>query len=450
MDKQLIIVLLLVLAYSLPAQNGKNNFVPIDNCDPYSASQDLAATKIFFADKKLIAFGEATHGTKEFFMLKHRFFKYLADSLQYKIVFMEAMYNSSQIVNDYILNGTGSQKQVMNAIGFDVYQTIEVWQLIEWLKEFNRAKPTEEKIRFYGIDMQAIQSGGLNLRKYVEKIDPTAVSQFDTIAHLFYSDTLIRQYSRSKKGIDPQLKAATNQKLKALENWFEKSKTDYIQKSNEQEFALLTYQVKTIIQAFDFYTKLKEGFRGISNFRDSCMAENLKFVLANYKASTKAMLWAHNQHIRKDKIFQSKPLGYYLQKYYQTDFSSIGFVFHEGRFRALRGPKSLISGVYKLVFTPKKVFSKDFENIEVKPLSTKKSLTKEMEQFKIPLYFLYFDNNLTLNKDFKWLKEPLEFYELGATYTFLHTNKLTLLSAFDGIIYVRKTTDAEPLDVVRR
>ena len=61
-------------------------------------------------------------------------------------------------------------------------------------------------------------------------------------------------------------------------------------------------------------------------------------------------------------------------------------------------------------------------------------------------FFLNFDDKLALDPDFKWINEPLAFYELGATFTFLHTNQLALMSAFDGVIYVQKSTAAVSLN----
>ena len=210
---------------------------------------------------------------------------------------------------------------------------------------------------------------------------------------------------------------------------------------DENELNLITYQIHTIKQAFDFYTKLNGNYQGISNYRDSCMAANVAYILSNYPPSVKSVLWAHNAHITKKIIYKTKPLGYYLNQLYHQDYYAVGFVFNYGSFRAIKGPQSLVSGVFKLVFTPKQVYSKSFETITVQPLRSNNALCKRIEGLKLPYFFLNFDKNT----DFKWVNESLEFYELGATYTFLHKNELKLVEAFDALIYVDKTTAAIPL-----
>jgi erythromycin esterase len=438
-------LLLCFVCNHLSAQVADNNLVPIKQCTPNSGLDDLYPTSPFLSNKKIVALGEATHGTKEFFELKHRLIHLLSDSLGYRLIFMEMMYNSSQIVNNFILNGVGTQKEVMHAIGFDVYQTAEIWQLLVWIEDYNKSKTAAKKIKFYGIDMQAILSGGLNLRQFVKRVDSAALRQFDTIAQPFYSDSLLRIYMLSgKKGIKPETKDYVNRKLTELQNWFATSKTQYLKTTDENELNLITYQVTTIKQAFDFYTKLNGHFQGISNYRDSCMAANVAYILSNYPPAEKSVLWAHNAHITKKIAYKTKPLGYYLSQLYQKEYYAVGFAFNYGSFRAIRGPQSLVSGVLKLVFTPKKVYSKSFETMTVQSLRSKNALWKRLENLKLPYFFLNFDKNT----DFKWLNESLEFYELGATYTFLHTNKLKFMEAFDALIYVDKTTAAVPLNVV--
>jgi erythromycin esterase len=446
MNKYTYFLLFCLICCNATAQVANNNLVPIKHSQPDTGLNDLFPASAFLSNKKIVALGEATHGTKEFFELKHRLINLLSDSLGYNIIFMEMMYNSSQTLNNYILNGIGTQKEVMRAIGFDVYQTEEIWHLIEWIKEANKNKTLAKKIKFYGIDMQAILSGGLNLRRFVNSIDATSITQFDTIAQPFYSDSLLRVYMYSgKKGIKPQTKEYVHRKIAELENWFVLSKKKYLETTPENELNLITYQINTIKQAFDFYEKLNGGYQGISNYRDSCMASNLQFVLSNYPSSAKSVLWAHNAHVTKKIIYKTKPLGYYLNQLYKQEYYAVGFVFNYGAFRALKGPQSLVSGVFKLIFTPKKVYSKSFEIITVKPLKSKNALSKRMESLKLPYFFLNFDKNSLNNTDFKWVSEPLAFYELGATYTFLHTNELKLIEAFDGVIYIDKTSAAVPL-----
>lgn len=62
---------------------------PVSGSDPSLNNADLAPFDIF-AGTKIIGLGEASHGTKEFFQMKHRLFKYFVEKHGYKIFGFEA------------------------------------------------------------------------------------------------------------------------------------------------------------------------------------------------------------------------------------------------------------------------------------------------------------------------------------------------------------------------
>ena len=66
---------------------------------------DLLPLKPIFQDKEVIAMGEATHGTKEFFELKSKMFRYLVEEHNVKVFGIEASYAGCLYVNDYVQEG---------------------------------------------------------------------------------------------------------------------------------------------------------------------------------------------------------------------------------------------------------------------------------------------------------------------------------------------------------
>lgn len=70
----------------------QKNTRPLSSVDPDAPHNDLAALSPWFAERTLVAMGEATHGTKEFFQLKHRFFRYLVQAHQFTTLAMEIPY----------------------------------------------------------------------------------------------------------------------------------------------------------------------------------------------------------------------------------------------------------------------------------------------------------------------------------------------------------------------
>lgn len=131
-------------------------------------NDDLNALKPILKDKEIIGVGEATHGTKEFFEMKHRLFKFLVEEMDFKVFAMEESMSNMELINEYIL---GKDYKLMSNL-LAPWQTKEMMDLINWAKEYNNKVSKENKIRFYGFDSQE-NNDGLEtiLKNYYDKVD---------------------------------------------------------------------------------------------------------------------------------------------------------------------------------------------------------------------------------------------------------------------------------------
>ena len=86
----------------------KKNIIPIKTTKAENGFEDLMPLKDILADKKIIGMGEATHGSAEFFEMKHRMFEFLVEEMGYRIFVIEDQFGDGQVVNDYILNAKGT------------------------------------------------------------------------------------------------------------------------------------------------------------------------------------------------------------------------------------------------------------------------------------------------------------------------------------------------------
>jgi len=83
--------------------------------------------------------GEATHGTREFFQLKHRMLEFLASEMGFTIFSIEASMPEAYRLNDYVLNGNGDPAQLLKGMYFWTWDTQEVLAMIRWMREFNQS-----------------------------------------------------------------------------------------------------------------------------------------------------------------------------------------------------------------------------------------------------------------------------------------------------------------------
>ena len=105
---------------------------------------------------KIIALGEATHGNAEFQQLKLEVFKQLVKKNGVRAFALEGDYGGCEQVNRYIHGGEGTAQEAAAAIGFSIYRTEEMAELISYMRQYNESALEGEDLRFYGFDMQRL------------------------------------------------------------------------------------------------------------------------------------------------------------------------------------------------------------------------------------------------------------------------------------------------------
>lgn len=155
--------------------------IPLQTVEAGHGFDDLQPLAKVVGDARIVALGEATHGTREFFQLKHRLIEFLASQKGFTIFSIEANMPEAHRVNDFVLNGNGDPKQLLKGMYFWTWDTEEVLDMILWMREFNRSG--KGRIEFTGFDMQTPNVSMDIVRAFVKEHHPS------------YLDTLNRTYS---------------------------------------------------------------------------------------------------------------------------------------------------------------------------------------------------------------------------------------------------------------
>jgi erythromycin esterase-like protein len=146
------------------------NAVRITTAEAGHGFADMQPLKKIVGDARIVALGEATHGTREFFQLKHRMLEFLATEMGFTIFSIEANMPEAYRLNDYVLNGAGDPKQLLKGMYFWTWDTEEVLSMILWMREFN--KSGKGRVEFTGFDMQTPTVALEIVRDFVSKNDP--------------------------------------------------------------------------------------------------------------------------------------------------------------------------------------------------------------------------------------------------------------------------------------
>ena len=126
---------------------------PIDTAAPGNSLQDLDPLYDAIGPARIVAMGEATHGTSEFFSLKDRIFRLLVERMGFTVFAMETPWRDGLAVDRYVTTGQGSARAALAGL-LPVWDTREVLDLIEWMRAYNLTRGARPMLRFVGIDMQ--------------------------------------------------------------------------------------------------------------------------------------------------------------------------------------------------------------------------------------------------------------------------------------------------------
>ncbi len=162
--------------------------IHLDNLTAGHGFDDLRPFGQMVGDARIVALGEATHGTREFFLLKHRLVEFLVAELGFTIFAIEANWPESEIVNEYILTGKGEPAAALAGLRFWTWDTEEVFALIEWMRAWNAGHGPDRRVRFAGIDAQFPSLAAARLHQYLHMVDhafeKTIAKELERVASL--------------------------------------------------------------------------------------------------------------------------------------------------------------------------------------------------------------------------------------------------------------------------
>lgn len=158
----------------------RQNAIPLKTVEAGNGFADMEPLDKVVGDARIVALGEATHGTREFFQLKHRMVEYLAARKGFTIFSIEANMPEAYRLNQFVLGGEGDPKQLLKGMYFWTWNAEEVLDMILWMREFN--KSGKGRIEFTGFDMQAPTVPIETVRKFLlERDAPYYVGTVETL-----------------------------------------------------------------------------------------------------------------------------------------------------------------------------------------------------------------------------------------------------------------------------
>lgn len=393
--------------------------IPFESIEPDHSFDDLKFLTEVIGDARLVALGEATHGTHEFFQMKHRLLRFLVEEMKFNILALEASWPHSNLMDEYVCTGQGDPIKLLAGLGYWIWNTQEMLDVVRWMRAHNRVAGNQASVHFFGFDIVFPGPAMDDVVEYVRQKQPEAAPR---IAALYEGFRKYKYRMQSYADLPSENKAQCRDNLLAAYDWLLQQRPYLESRSSAETFARMLQGARVVVQAEDYYAHLREDPDAL---RDLYMAENIGWLLDQAGPAGKLAVWAHNGHV---SLLPSR-IGGYLREKYRKEMVSFGFSFSRGSFNAMR------------VYDSGRLGGLEPFQAGSPPEDSFESLFSRSER---PRFFLDLRDIEHGSRATEWLLVDHPFRIIGAVYRdsdpgayFEDTN---LAKAFDGIIHFQDTT----------
>jgi erythromycin esterase len=397
----------------------KENGHALDTTDPESNLDDLEPLRQIVGDARVVSLGEATHGTSEFFRMKHRILRFLVKEMGFTAFAIEASMPASFKVNEHVQAGTGNPDERLEGLDFWIWNTQEVLNQIRWMRNYNQAQDPD--IGFYGFDPRSPKKAMEVVVNFTEDVDPEA------------AETVQDHYSCFRRNTPDYYEApdSTQQRcregVEAVSELLDEKRGAYISRTSEHEFSFARQHARLVAQIE------RKGRLNAGRVRDTAMARNVQWLLDYLGPDSKIVLWAHNGHVSEVGVqYPSTSMGAHLDEELGANLVSIGFSFLEGRANAIDRRIEALNMPPPPDSSPTSYYEYYFASADASPFLMDLRIAQKGTD------------------ESGWLYGPKKIRAVGSTYDpeqpledFYETN---LVSEFDAMIYIEQST---PSDLLR-
>ncbi len=265
----------------------------------------------------IVALGEATHGNKEFQELKLDVFAHLVETTSVRAFALEGDFGGCAVANRYILYNDGTAEEAVAKLGFQIYRTDQMLELVEWMHDYNMNAEEGEQVRLYGFDMQRDFESAYLISDFYSLTDAEKAMEYSA-----KFDTL---FDEANHAYEPD-------KISEAEEIFNQIVADLEEKGaeyagiNEEAYAYALQGAKCMLQDIELQTA-----GNYSQIRDENMAENVKWIYEREQEvyGAKLMIAGHNGHVAKAVSSAYTNMGFYLHEELGEEYFVIGTDFYK-------------------------------------------------------------------------------------------------------------------------
>lgn len=408
------------------------NAIPIRSLTAGKDFSDLMPLKRILRDVRVVGLGEATHGSREFFQFKHRMLEFLVIEMGFTVFGIESSYAACEKINEYVLYGRGNRDEVLAGQGFWQWDTEEIAEMIEWMRQYNKLVSQGKKVKFYGFDFQANDLAIETVLTYLKKVAPERVDSAASALRPLQMDNPKRPTFLPLYSLGTNEKTLIAARVGKVFDFLSLNNNNLIQQSSLKEYEKALQHAKLLHQFTHTYSNpTYEEDRPESGVatRERYMSENIEGILKAEGENSRMVVWSHNGHIKTTPYV----MGHYLRKAFGNSYYAFGFSFNRGSFQALgiRGKDTPV-----------------VEEFAVRP-AYQGSVGWLLKRVEKENFAVNLRDAPTTGLVAEWLALPHPMRSIGNGFSPQNPSgyyrpPIALSRSFDGIIFIENTTRARP------
>lgn len=311
---------------------------PLWTTEPGAGLRDLHVLGRMVGDAEVVGLGEATHGSRDFFRMKHRVLRYLVEHKGFRSFSLELPWSSGVRINEYVLYGKGDLERMAREEfqgSYRMWHNQDYLNLLEWMRAYNRHHPTDP-VRFMGNDLgyagpELYDRVTGHVARNHPRLKARITALYEGLAPTTDAATYLERYlelplAEREKRAERTLEAY--QLLRALRPSPGPAGREHIRTVQHAK------AIHQMAKAYAYDATDEAQVTEMMKYRDRVMAENVAWW--HRHTGDRILLSAHNTHVSYDSFDPRYPKtqGAFLRDALGQDYVSIGFSFHSGAFKA--------------------------------------------------------------------------------------------------------------------
>jgi erythromycin esterase len=316
--------------------------ITTESLDPRAPLDDLEPLGELIGDARVVGIGESAHYVREFYLLRHRLLRFLAERCGFTVYAPEAPFTQAQAIDAWIQGGPGTVQEVAAAgVAIDLGRCREFHDQLAWMRAHNRT--ATRRLRLVGTDVPG--SGGSPLpaleqvAAYLRGADPDALplaEQAIALAGRYHHPatfTALGRYATLDPAAQDTLTATLSRLLARMESMAAWQASHH----RGREHATARWHLRGAWHLDHLHRDVAgRGLQVADAARDAFMAESVLRLLQDGPPELRVVVAAHNIHLQKtpivsDGAFGHFPQGYHLAQALGADYLAVAATSLRGR-----------------------------------------------------------------------------------------------------------------------